>query len=201
VHFVTDQTGDSFHCLLAALQSGDEQALNAFLAQYAPALERLAGKHIGLGMRRRVGPETVAQSVCRTFVRHVQDGSFQLDDGQQLWALLCAITCRKTQEKIRYHRRQRRDLNREQPANDDGGIVQRTSDPTPTPAEQVVFADTFETLLGQLEPEDRQIVQLKLQEKTNEEVAQELKCSERTVRRILQRLEAQLTKALKEDGR
>jgi len=65
-------------------------------------------------------------------------------------------------------------------------------DGAPTPAQQAEFEDTFEHLLSGLDPEARRIVELRLQEKNNEQIATELGCSERTVRRMLNQLEAKL---------
>jgi RNA polymerase sigma factor (sigma-70 family) len=69
------------------------------------------------------------------------------------------------------------------------------ADPRPTPAEAAEFADQFERLLAGLDEEAWQVVDLKLQELTNEQVAEKLGCSERTVRRTLKRVQAELVRA------
>ena len=51
-------------------------------------------------------------------------------------------------------------------------------------------------MLAGLDDEERQVVDQKLQELTNDEVAQRLGSSERTVRRILKRVQSRLTRAL-----
>jgi hypothetical protein len=66
-------------------------------------------------VQRRVGPESIAQSVCRTFLRRAGDGQFQVRDEDALWGLLCAIALTKVRERVRFHRRHRRDLGRERP--------------------------------------------------------------------------------------
>ena len=48
----------------------------------------------------------------------------------------------------------------------------------------VVFSDQLEVLLGALSPQECQVLDMKLQNHTNEEIAQLMKCSERTVRRL-----------------
>ncbi len=50
----------------------------------------------------------------------------------------------------------------------------------------------MQQLLAALDDQDRQVVQLKLQDMTNDEVARQLNLSERTVRRTLKRLEGRL---------
>ena len=70
----------------------------------------------------------------------------------------------------------------------------------PTPAESIEFADQLEQLLGVLDDEERTAVILKLEQHTNNEVAQQLKCSERTVRRIIDRVQSRWKQSLRESG-
>src|SRR5438128_353918 len=78
--------------LIDGLRAGDNQVVREFCAQYGDMLHRVAAKHLPRGLRRRVGPEDVVQSACRTFLRRARVGEFQLDDSDGLWRLLCAIT-------------------------------------------------------------------------------------------------------------
>jgi RNA polymerase sigma-70 factor, ECF subfamily len=148
-------------------------------------------------MRRRVGPETITQSVCRSFLRRARAGEFQLADSEGLWRLLCAITLTKVNEHVRFHRRQKRAIDRERqldsPASSEG--ERNAFDPADTrvtPAEALEFQEQFEQLLALFDDEERQLVELKLQQFTNDETATRMSCSERTVRRLLQRVKARL---------
>ncbi|HJN67529.1 MAG TPA: helix-turn-helix domain-containing protein, partial [Pirellulales bacterium] len=69
-----------------------------------------------------------------------------------------------------------------------------------TPAEAIEFADQLEQLLGLLNDEERTAVILKLEQNTNNEVAQQLCCSERTVRRIIGRIQTRWKKNLLESS-
>ena len=84
-----------------------------FCERYGGPLYRVAAKHLPDRVRRRVGPEDVAQSACRTFLRRAEGGEFQLADAEGLWQLLCAITLTKVREQTRFHLRQKRGLDRE----------------------------------------------------------------------------------------
>ena len=186
---------------IRGLRTGDRQVLQEFCARYGTMLEQLADKHLARGVRRRVGPETVAQSACRTFLRRAQAGEFQLADSDDLWRLLRAITLAKVREKVRYHQRQKRAYDQEVPltlvspqgAEDHFDPV----DPRPSPADEAEFADQFQQLMASFDEEERQLVELKLQHCTNLEVCAQLGCSERTARRILKRVQARLERALK----
>ncbi len=139
--------------------------------------------------------EDVVQSACRTFLRRAKIGEFELADAEGLWGLLCAITLTKVREQTRFHLRQKRGLDREvHPADDSqaGPRLFQEVDHEPTPAEAAEFADQFAQLISGLDEEERQLVDYKLQQFTNEEIAARMQCSERTVRRILKRVQSAL---------
>src|SRR3954466_3897383 len=105
---------DRWQQLIRGLREGDSRASHDFWEQYGGLLEQVANKHLTGGLRRRVGPEDVVQSACRTFLRRAKGGEFQLDDSDSLWRILCAITLTKIREQARFHMRQRRGLDQEQ---------------------------------------------------------------------------------------
>lgn len=184
--------------LLTGLGAGDPAKAEEFWREYGPVLHRLADKNLGERWRRRFGPDDVVQSVCRTFFRRAQGGQFTLGDSESLWALLCAITMNKIREKVRYHSRQKRGLDMEVQAVPSAGDSAASGfalfAPDPSPEEAVAFSEEFEQLLALLDEEERQILDLKLQDYTNDEVAEKLGKSERTVRRIVKRIQAKLAK-------
>jgi RNA polymerase sigma-70 factor, ECF subfamily len=188
---------DRWRRLIDGLRAGDGRVIQEFCDQYGGPLHRLADKHLAAGLRRRVGPEDVVQSACRTFLRRAKGGEFHLVDSESLWRVLCAITLTKVREQARFHRRQKRGLDQEQPlaAASDSRPGIDPVDPNPSPAEAAAFADQFQQLLGALDEEERRIVELKLEDCTNEEVAERLGSSERTVRRVLKRLQSRLERA------
>ncbi len=185
---------DRWQRLIQGLRTGDRLIVQEFCEQYGGLLERLAERHLSEGLRRRVGAEDVVQSAYRTFLRRAQAGEFQLADSEGLWRLLCAITLAKVRELARYHGRQKRGFEQEVPlgkSEEPFGLVA----PGPSPAEAAEFADQFQQLMASLDEEERRFVDLKLQQCTNLEVAARLGCSERTVRRILKRVQSRLESA------
>jgi RNA polymerase sigma factor (sigma-70 family) len=190
--------------LIEGLRSGDSQAVRRFCDEYGAQLHRVAEKHLPGAIRRRVGAEDVVQSVCRTFFRRAGGGEFQLADSESLWRLLCAITLTKVREQTRFHLRQKRGIDQEVPAapfsGQDSAPGYVPVDRRPNPAAAAEFADQFQQVIATLDDEERQVVDLKLQECTNEEVAERMQCSERTVRRILKRAQARLGRAFEVPG-
>jgi RNA polymerase sigma-70 factor, ECF subfamily len=188
-----------WQALIDGLRRGDSRTAQEFWNQYGGMLHGLAEKHLGGGVRRRVGPEDVVQSACRTFLRRAQMGEFQLPDSESLWRLLCAITLTKLREQTRFHLRQKRGLDQEIHASalpDASGSAAAFDQVAraPGPVEAAQFAEQFQQLLSTLDEEERQFVDLKLQDFTQDEIAQRLGCSERTVRRILKRVQSRLAK-------
>jgi RNA polymerase sigma factor (sigma-70 family) len=186
--------------LIRGLRTGDSLAEKQFFEQYGPMLENLADRHLAGGMRRRFGPDDVALSACRTFMRRARLGEFELPDAASLWRLLAAITLAKLREQVRYHKRQRRSVGQEvsfqRQSEDESPSAFHPIDPEATPLSGAAFADEFEQLVGSLEEEEKRIVDLKLQDRSNAEIAAELSCSERTVRRILSRLKSRFERTL-----
>ena len=179
--------------LADGVQRGDRRALEEFYRRYSPALERLAARNISPGMRRRFSAESVVQSVCRTFMRRAQDGTFEVTGGDALWRLLCVISLNKVRERVRFHRRERRTTERERPLSVAADLPARSG---AGPLEHAVFRDHLDHVVASLDDEERRVLELRLLDHTQVEIAEQLGCSERTVRRMLGRLETRLHELL-----
>lgn len=183
--------------LIAGLRAGDPAAVSAFCRQYGPQLERVADRHIASYLRRRMGPESVVQSACRTFLRRAEEGQFQLADPDGLWRLLSAITLTKVREQSRFHRREKRAIDREVSLEVDGDRSRQVAGTIASPDEALLFSEQLQRVFEALgDDEERSIVELKLRGLGNQEVADQLGCSERTVRRLLARIRDRLERVL-----
>lgn len=201
---MSDSADDEIQTLIHGLRQGDEVAIQAFVQRYGRSLERIADNNIATQMGRRFGADDVVQSVCRTFVRRAQQGEFKLDGSEALWRLLCAITLTKVRESARYHLRQKRSIAGEANLSNRDDDSDRSEDElgagsSPAPEALAEFSDTFEALLGELDDEERQVIDMKLQQLENDQIAAELGCSERTVRRLLSRLQERFESWFSED--
>jgi RNA polymerase sigma-70 factor (ECF subfamily) len=191
---------DEWDNIVRGLRSGEPAVIRQFCDRYGAALERLAERNLAQRMLRRVGPDDVAQSACRTFLRRTRIGEFELADSKSLWGILCAITLSKVRDQMRFHLRAKRGLDREVHPSDDDSVGGKSAffsaRPTKeaTPADAAEFADQFTRLVESLDEEGRLLVDLKLQQCTNPEIAERMGRSERTVRRILKRVQAALAR-------
>ena len=66
----------------------------------------------------------------------------------------------------------------------------------PTPDEAAGLVEEVEAFMASLEPKERTVLELRLQEYSTEEIAEKVQRSPRTIRRILERLQARLEEQL-----
>lgn len=187
---------DDWEKTVLGLRENDPGAVRDFYERYGRTLYAVAEKQIASGFKRRFDADDVVQSAFRTFFRRATGGEFRIEDCEQLWSLLCAITLNKVREKVRFYGRQKRGMSREisvDAANHDDGTSFEIAATGLSPAAATEFTDEFERLMSSLDEEERTLVDLKLQDCTNEEAAVKMRVSERTVRRILNRVKLRLT--------
>ena len=182
---------DDFALRLAGLRAGEPRDVRWFYESYGPVLERVAAAHLGERLRQRVGPEDIVQSACRTFLRRAKAGEFSLSEAGDLSRLVCTIALTKAREQARFHGRQRRNVGRESPLD---GVPEAASEPSAE--EAAAIGEALRAVLDGLDEESRTIVLLKMEDLTHDEVAARVGCSERTVRRLLTRVRADLVALL-----
>ena len=182
--------------------AGDAEVVEEFWQEYGDRLQRLADQHLTTRLQHRVGPDDVVQSACRTFFRRARRGDFELADREGLWRLLCAITVTKVRQQVRFHLRQKRTPQAEVPEDGSGNSSSTgprdVVDPQSPPDEAVALADQLRQVMDALEAEEQQVVQLRLAECSVPEVAQQMQCSERTVRRMQNRVRSRLAGMLED---
>jgi RNA polymerase sigma-70 factor (ECF subfamily) len=183
---------DSFDELMARLKAGDEGAETLVFRRYVQRLIALAGRQFEEELREKADVEGVVQSVCKSFFLRQRRGEFDIDDWDDLWSMLATITLRKCANRRDYLRASRRSVRREAGWTVQDGEGFRIPDRAPTPAEAAMFSETVEQFIESIDPDDRAVVQQILMGYTAEEVATQLDCSERTVRRVRQRAKRRL---------
>jgi RNA polymerase sigma-70 factor (ECF subfamily) len=174
---------NSFTEFLARLHSGDAAAAQELFARFTHQLIALSLRHIG-GLRHKVDPEDVVQSVYKSFFVRFGEGKLGLVNWNSLWGLLALITVRKCADRAAYHSAECRDAAREVPPPQ-GHEPSPWREPLgrePTPLEAAVLSETVEELLAGLDEEERPIVELSLQGFTTREISERLGRAERTVR-------------------
>ena len=99
------------------------------------------------------------------------------------------ITVHKTLRQIAHHKAAKRDpgLEMAQGESSQEQLLQLLTT-EPTPEATVTFLDQLEHFMGQLQNTDREILTLRLQGFSTEEIAQKLGSYDRKVRRVLERI-------------
>ena len=176
---------------IRGFRENDDSAVVDFWSRYEERLRRLAERNLSDRMKRRIDADDVVQSAFRTFLRRAGQDEFELRDRQNLLSLLTTITLNKIRQKVRHFAAQKR-------GGDSDQYFETMADlggDTPTPDEEAALREIEELLRG-FDEEQQQVVDLKLQNHTNEEIARRMQCSERTVRRMIKRVEQTLDKLI-----
>jgi RNA polymerase sigma-70 factor (ECF subfamily) len=182
----------SFDDLMVHLRDGRNDAAAQLFQRFANRLIVLARKQLDPKILQKVDPEDVMQSVFRSFLARNAAGQLgEFNTWDNLWAILVVMTRRKCGRRTDYFHAARRDVRREAPPNsteDENGSDVGIVDEEPTPHEAAVLAETVELLLSDLQGRQREILTLSLQGYTPVEISERLKCTERTVYRVLDRV-------------
>ncbi|MCE9530430.1 MAG: sigma-70 family RNA polymerase sigma factor [Planctomycetes bacterium] len=175
--------------LIQRLRTGSNTAAREVFDRYVERLLGLAKRRIGLKMNSRVDPEDVVQSVFRTFFSRMKNDQFQINAEDDLFKLLVRITVHKTLRQIAHHRAAKRDPGQEVGHGSDAHeMLQQAMAAEPTPETVVTFMDHLEHFLRQLPDQDREILELRLQGHSTEEIATKMGSYDRKIRRVLERI-------------
>lgn len=194
-------SNDTSQNLLQRVRAGDDAAATELFDRYLSRLIGLAKKRLSPMLARRVDPEDVVQSAYRSFFAGAQEGRFELSRSGDLWRLLAAITLNKLRTQAKRHTAKKRTVTNEQSLAANSslmGVSPEQIDREPGPDEAVALAEQLERTMRGLKPIERQMLELRLQSYTIDEIADQVERSERTVRRLLERLKEQLITQLAE---
>lgn len=189
----------SVELVLRRLSEGDASAACELFQRYSGQLIALAQKRLNWRLRRKLDPEDVVQSAFQSFFRLHSEGETHFENWGALWGLLSLITLRKCGRKLEYFRAVCRDVNLEssqvlnpQSLTDSRADWEAIAD-DPTPAQAAILTETLQDVLSECTTQERRVVKLCLQGYTVAEISAEVGRSERTVQRIMERLEVELS--------
>lgn len=179
--------------LINRLRRGDKHAAAEIHRRLSDRLTKLARRRIPDPIRAKVDPEDIVQSTFRGFFMHQVKGEYQLQSWQDLEKLLTRMTMRRcNRERLRYIT-QSRNYRVEAPlGNPDASDDSHMIDNADSPQDQVILAETFQRLLDDLSPRDREIVQLAIEGKKANEIAEQIGVSRRTADRIVENFRRQI---------
>jgi DNA-directed RNA polymerase specialized sigma24 family protein len=166
------------------LKAGDQAAAGPLWEGYFQQLVMRTRQKLAGLPRRAADEEDVALSAFASFCRAAAQGRFpQLHDRDDLWHLLIVIADRKAGRLVQYERRQRRGGGRPAEVFPLAQVAGR--EPSPEFAAQV--GEECQHLLAVLDdPELQRAAVLKMEGYTVAEIASQMGCAPRTVKRWLQ---------------
>jgi DNA-directed RNA polymerase specialized sigma24 family protein len=191
---MAEASGDLVTIWIESLKAGDAEAAQKLWRRYFEALVRLARDRLRGASRAMADEEDAALNAFDSFVRGAARGRYpRLGDRDDLWRLLVVITERKALDQAQHERRQKRGGGKvvgmfgPQGADHPEGALACVADGLPTPEYAAILADECRSLLDRLRDDSlRQVALLRMEGYSNEEVADRLRCSLRTVARKLE---------------
>ena len=178
---------------MEALKDGDEEAARQLWQRYFDRLVRLAHQRLGSAPRRAADEEDVALSVFRCLCSGAARGKFdELADRDELWSLLVTMTARKVIDQQRAAAQQKRGGGKVRgesifTGRSDAGLsagIDQVIGQDPTPEFLALLADEHQQLMAALDDDtERQIAMWKMEGLTNEEIAERLGVTRRSVQR------------------
>ena len=187
---------DSQHreSIAARLKADADSAAPELDERYRARLCRLVEREMNRRFRRKEDPEDVVQSAFRTFYRRNAKGEFHIDSSADLWCLLETITRHKMLKHVEKLTAGKRNPNREE--YPEGDSLRGHS---PTPEEAAIAADLMEKALAGLDETFVQVLHLRLQNCTKEEIAAKLGWTRSLVRSRLNRICERIERLLDSD--
>ncbi len=183
---------------ISGLKAGDEAAVAEIWNRYFDRLVHLARQKLGTSPRRVADEEDVAVSVFRCLCNGAQHGRLaEISDRGDLWRVLVTMTARKSIDQQRRNIGKKRGSGRvrgesifqRHPNEDPSPGLQQFGDGMPTPEMLASIEEEGHRLLQALEDlQLRQIAIWKFESYTNDEIAEKLQLTTRSIERKLHRI-------------
>ena len=186
---------DSCANLVARWRAGDEQAAAELVQRYTTRLVALARSRLSGSVAHRLDPEDLVQSAYRSFFSKARRDSIEIEPNGDLWQLLVTITLHKLHNQMKRVTAQKRAAQKEQSFGSEDSLLGLRGfalGGEPSPVEALALVDLLEKVMRSLEPAERRMLEMRLQGYTLAEVAAEVRCSERTVRRTVAEIKERL---------
>jgi DNA-directed RNA polymerase specialized sigma24 family protein len=188
------QYNQSVTVWIHGLKAGQDEAVAALWNRYFQQLVRVAGRKLGGASRRVVDEEDIALTAFNSLCIGAAEGRFaRLENRDDLWQILVALASRKAVDQIRRNVSQKRgggmvrgdSIMISSLSDAPGGFEQFMSE-EPTPDMILTVEEEYSRRLAQLDDDTlKQLAQLRLEGYSNEELAEKIGISLRSVERKL----------------
>ncbi|MEZ6139196.1 MAG: ECF-type sigma factor [Zavarzinella sp.] len=159
-----------FSDFIERIRNGDALAAEQLIKRFEPAIRVIVRSNISSSMRAKFDSVDICQSVMGTFFMRAAMGQYDLDNPQQLIALLARIAQNKVRSAARYFQQERRSQQREVAVDHLGDIFGNH----PTPDRIVEEAELLEKLRNALTTEEREIADRRQNRQDWQQIALEM---------------------------
>jgi eukaryotic-like serine/threonine-protein kinase len=166
--------------LLLSWKDGSEGAAAELVKRFTARLHGLVNKKITGKFRSRFDSEDLVNSAWRSFFIAVRNDQIVVSPQSDVWPILALLANRKISKQVRHHLAGRRSIHRE--------VDHEEHLSCEDVHEEIVDQDMLNRFLAKLNDRERAIVELRLQGLVQKEIAIQIGCAERTVRRVLHRI-------------
>jgi RNA polymerase sigma-70 factor (ECF subfamily) len=174
--------------LVELCRTGDQDAASTIYRRYAGRLRSLVSAQCAAELQARFDAEDIVQSVFRAFFQGVQEASYDVPEGQELWGLLFVIALHKVRNQATFHRAAKRDVSQTV-----GGDCFDHHDLADDDASLAFLQMLIEDELKGYPPVNRQIIRMRIEGYDIAEIVQQAGRSRRTVERVLQEFRKRLS--------
>lgn len=176
--------------LLRRIRQGSQEAVQELYDRYSHHVLRVVRRKLDQKLRAKYDSADFTQAVWASFFvqpRH----QFRFQRPEELIAFLAELARNKLVDVQRQrYGTCKYDINRERSLEGSAALRSRdVADRQPSPSQIVMAEDTWEQLLAGLSPRDRRILELLRDGCTHEEAARQVGVHEKTVQRLLRRLD------------
>lgn len=178
--------------LVERIKNGDDSAASDLYHRYAARLRVLADRQMSSSIRRTHEADDIVQSAFRSLFRGVNAGTYTAPEGQSLWSLLAIIAIHKVRRKAT------RNKSVKTISLDDSSEHLSDHDQLEADVSIEQFESSLRESIEGLRPNEKKIVELRVQGFSVLDIADRLQNSCRTVERTLQRIREKLAAELGE---
>jgi RNA polymerase sigma factor (sigma-70 family) len=178
--------------LFARIRRGDEQALAQLIREYEPEIRRAARARLGPLLRPLMDSVDLVQSVYITLLVKMRDSNLVLASSGELVALGTGIIRLKVAQHARRLERRVALGAKHAEALTPAEASAQSLDHSPDPAAAAQFQDQLERILELLSPQERRLIELKLEGHSTAQAATLLGTAPNTLRVKLGRLRQKL---------
>ena len=159
------------------------------------ALARAGGSG-GWAVSARLDADDIVQSVFRTFFRRVADGCYDVPPGDELWQLLLVLALNKIRSQATYHRAKKRDVGATVSAEQVAGASDASRGDDERSLQ--ILELTVEEALHELPPSHQQMIRMRIEGHSVQEIADETERAKRSVERVLKNFRDRMQKLVQD---